>query len=93
MNELHEIVCYNNLKFEYVGPTKDVSLYEYMDSEELFNAMKNNQIRFDDVIKRHNELLNKLSEIKIGQKKNTKQKEVVAALINFTFLVKKLLFF
>ena len=25
MSELHDSVDYNNLKFEYVGPTKDVS--------------------------------------------------------------------
>ena len=40
MNELHESVDYNNLKFEYVGPTKDVSFYEYKDSRKLFNAIK-----------------------------------------------------
>ena len=31
------------LKFEYVGPTKDVSFYEYKDSKELFNAIKDYQ--------------------------------------------------
>ena len=41
MSELYDSVDYNNLKFEYVGPTKDVSFYEYMDSKELFNAIKN----------------------------------------------------
>ena len=35
MDELYESVDYNNLKFEYVGPTKDVSIYEYLDSREL----------------------------------------------------------
>ena len=40
MNELHESVDYNNLKFEYVGPTKDASFYEYKDSRKLFNAIK-----------------------------------------------------
>ena len=42
MNKLYDSVDYNNLKFEYVGPTKDVSFYEYMDSRELFNAIRNN---------------------------------------------------
>ena len=28
MSELHDSVDYNNLKFEYVGPTKDASFYE-----------------------------------------------------------------
>ena len=29
MSKLYENVDYNNIKFEYVGPTKDVSFYEY----------------------------------------------------------------
>ena len=32
--------CYNNLNFKYVGPTKDVSFYEYKNSKKLFNAIK-----------------------------------------------------
>ena len=32
MNELYESVDYNNLKFEYVGPTKDARFYEYINS-------------------------------------------------------------
>ena len=39
MKELYDSVDYNNLKFEYVGPTNDVSFYEYMDSKELFNSI------------------------------------------------------
>ena len=39
MSELHDIVDYNKLKFEYVGPTKDVSFYKYIDSKELFNEI------------------------------------------------------
>ena len=39
---------YNNLKFQYVGPTKVVSFYEYRDSNELFNAIKNSQIKFSE---------------------------------------------
>ena len=33
MSELHDSVDHNDLKFKYVGPTKDVSVYEYMDSK------------------------------------------------------------
>ena len=40
MSELHNSVDYNDLKFKYVGPTKDVGFYEYMDSKESFNAIK-----------------------------------------------------
>ena len=40
MSELLEGVDYNNLKSEYVGPTKDVRFYEYLDSKELFNKIK-----------------------------------------------------
>ena len=32
MSELYNRVDYNNLKFEYVGPDKDVSFYDYMNS-------------------------------------------------------------
>ena len=39
MNDLYDSVDYNDLKFEYVGPTKDVSFYEYMNSKELFDAI------------------------------------------------------
>ena len=82
MSELYDSVDYNNLKFEYVGPTKDVSFYEYKDSKELFNAIKNNQIKFSEVKNKQNEFLNKLSNIKIG-KKNAEQKEVINNLGKF----------
>ena len=69
MSELYDSVDYNNLNFEYIGPTKDVSFYEYKDSKELFNAIKNNQIKFSEVRylvrKTQNEFSNKLSNIKI----------------------------
>ena len=71
MSELYDSVDYNNLKFEYVGPTKDVSFYEYMDSKELFNAIKNNQIKFNEIKNKQNEFLNKLSNKKIGKKSST----------------------
>ena len=76
MSELYDSVDYNNLKFEYVGPTKDVSFYEYKDSKELFNAIKNNQIKFSDVKNKQNKCLSELSNTKIG-KKTTKQKETI----------------
>ena len=47
-----------------------------MDSKELFNAIKNNQIKFSKVKNKQNEFLNKLSNIKIGIK-NKEQKEVI----------------
>ena len=40
MSKLYDNVDYNNLKFEYVGNTKDVSFYDYKDSTDLFNAIK-----------------------------------------------------
>ena len=48
MSKLYDSVDYNNLKFEYVGPTNDVSFYEYKDSQELFNVMKNSKIKFSE---------------------------------------------
>ena len=74
MKELYDRIDYNNLKFESVSKNKGASFYEYMDSKQLFSAIKNNQIKFDDVLKRQNEFLNKLSNIKIG-KKNSKTKK------------------
>ena len=51
-----------------MGPTEVVSFYEYKDSKERFNPIKDNQINFDDAVKRQNEYLNKLCNIKIGKK-------------------------
>ena len=39
-----------------------------MDSQELFNTIKNNPINFSVVRNKKNEFLNKLSDIKIGKK-------------------------
>ena len=47
-----------------------------MDSRELSDKTKNNQIGFDNALKTQNQFLNKLSEIKIG-KKTTEQKNVI----------------
>ena len=33
MSKLYDSVDYNNLKFGYIGPTKGVSFYKYMDSK------------------------------------------------------------
>ena len=82
MRELNDSVDRNNSKFKYVGPTNDVSFYEYMDSIELFNSIKDNEIKVDDAIKKHHEFLNKLSIIKISKKTNN-QKEVINNLENF----------
>ena len=69
MKELHDSVNYKNLNFEYVDKkNNDVSFYGYKNSRELFNIIKNNQINFDDALKRQNEFINKLSNIKIGKK-------------------------
>ena len=82
MSELFDSVDYNSLKCVKMFPTKSVSFYEYMDSKELYNAIKNNQIKFSEVKNKQNEFLNKLSNIKIG-KTTTKQKEVINNLENF----------
>ena len=67
MNKLYESVDYDNLIFRYIGPTKDVSFYEYMDCKELFNAIKSSRIKFSDKQNKQNEFLNRLSDIKIGR--------------------------
>ena len=68
MSELYDSVDYNNVEFVYVGPTKDVSFYEYKNSKELFDAIKDNQIKFSEAKNKQNEFLNKLNNIKIGKK-------------------------
>ena len=83
MSELYDSVDYNNLKFEYEGSTKDVSFYEYMNSKGLFNAIKNNQIKFSEIKNKQNNFLKKLNEVKIGKKENDKQKEVIDNLNKF----------
>ena len=75
MSELYDSVDYNNLKFQYVGPTEDVSFYEYLDSKDLFNAMKNSQINFSEVKNKQNEVSNKLIDIKIGKKLQKKRSD------------------
>ena len=89
MSELYDSVDYNNLKFEYVGSTKDVSFYEYKDSKELFNAIKNNQIKFSGTKNKQNEFLNKRNNIKIGKKIQNKKKWLII-LKNFTILEKRI---
>ena len=76
------IVLTNNLKFEYVDPTKDVSFYEYRDSKELFNATKINYINFSEVKNKQNSSLENLNEVKIGQK-TAEQKKVIDNLDQF----------
>ena len=80
MNELYDSVDYSNLKFEYVGlPKKDVSFYEYMDSKDVFDAIKN--FKINCVAKnKQDQFLNKLNNIKIG-KKTIEQKETINNLV------------
>ena len=68
MKELYDHVDYNDLKFDFIDPTKDVRFYEYKDSKEIFNAIKDNNVNYDDAAKRQNELLNKIRTVKIGKK-------------------------
>ena len=74
MNKLYESVDINNLHLRYVGNTKHVNFYKFMDSKELFNKIKNNQIKFDDELKNQKKLLNKLNDVKM-RKKNSGTKK------------------
>ena len=65
-----------------MGPTKDVSFYEYKNSKELFKAIKNYDIKFSEVKNKQNEFLNKLSNIKTSRK-TIKQKETINNLEKF----------
>ena len=76
-SKLHDSVVYSNLNFKYVDPkNNDVSFYEHRDSKQLFNSIKDNKIKFDDAIKKQHEFLNKLSNIRTGNK-NQEQKDVI----------------
>ena len=68
MSKLHNSVDYNNLNFEYVGLTRNVSFYGYMDSKELFNAIRDSKIGFSEAKNKQNQFLSNLSNIKIGRK-------------------------
>ena len=54
-----------------------------MNSKGLFNAIKNNQIKFSEIKNKQNNFLKKLNEVKIGKKENDKQKEVIDNLNKF----------
>ena len=83
MNKLYSSVDYNNLNLQYVDPKNDdVRFYEYRDSKELLDVIKNSQIKFADVKNKQNEFSNKLSSIKVG-KKTAEQKEVINNIQNF----------
>ena len=82
MSKLYDSVDYNNLNFKYVGPTKDVSFYEYMNSKKLLDAIRSSRIKFSEALNKQNEFLNKLNDIKIG-KKTPEQKKVINNLENF----------
>ena len=79
MNKLYDSVDSNNIKFDYVGPTEDVSFYEYMDSKELFNAIRDNKIGFSEA---KNDFLSKLTNLKIGRK-TLEQEKIINNLERF----------
>ena len=76
MNKLYDSIDYNNLKLEYVGPTEDVSFYEYRDSKELFNAIRDNKIGFSEAKSKQNDFLSKLTDIKICRKTFEQEKVI-----------------
>ena len=82
ISDSYHSVDFNNLQFDYVGPTKNVSSCECKDSKELLNALKNNWIKFSAIKNKQNEFLNKLSNTKIG-KKTAEQREVIDNLNKF----------
>ena len=64
MNKLYDSVDYNNLKFEYVDPTEDISFYEYMDSKEFFNAIRDNKIGFSEAKNKQIDFFKKTNQYK-----------------------------
>ena len=45
-----------------------------MDSKELFNVIKNNQIKFSEVKNKQNNFLKNLNEVRMGKKTNEQKK-------------------
>ena len=82
MNKLYDSVDYNNLKFEYMMVDKNVSFYEYMDSKELSNAIRDNKIGFSEAKNKQNDFLNKLTNIKVGRK-TLEQEKIINNLKRF----------
>ena len=76
MSDLYDGIDYNNLNFEYVGPTKSVSFCKYMNSKQIFNAIRNNQIRFNKAKEKQKDFLKRLNDVKMG-KKSAEQKKVI----------------
>ena len=46
-----------------------------MDSKELFDKIKNNQIMFNDALKKQKLFLDELNNVKIGKKKRLNKKK------------------
>ena len=55
------------LYFQNVGPTKDASFYEYMDSKERFNELRDNRITYDEALKA-TRVVKKIYEVKMANK-------------------------
>ena len=82
MNKLYDSVDYNNLKFEYVAIDKDISFYQYMDSKERFNTIRDFWIGFSEVKNKQNDFLNKLTNIK-SCRKTLEQEKIINNLERF----------
>ena len=92
MNDLYDSDDYNSPNFKYVCLTKDVSFYEYMDSKELFDAIRSSRVKFSEALNKQNEFLNKLNDVKLVKRNYNKKNKLIILKI-FTFLEEKLLIF
>ena len=82
MSKLHDIVDYNNLKLNYMTIDKDASFYEYRDSKELFNAIREGKIGLSEAKNKQNDFLSKLTNITIGRK-TLEQEKIINNLERF----------
>ena len=92
MNKLHDSVDYNNLNFEYISLTRDVSFCGYTDSKELFNGIRDSKIGFSEAKNKQNEFLSKLSNIEIGRR-TLEQEKIINNLEKFYFSRKEVINF
>ena len=67
----------------FKGPTKDVIFNDFVDTENLFVAIRSTKIRYEDAEKNQMEFGSKLSSIRLGGHKSNKQLSEIENITNF----------
>ena len=67
----------------FKGPTKDVIFNDFVDTENLFVAIRSTKIRYEDAEKNQMEFESKLSSIRLGGHKSNKQLSEIENITSF----------